>query len=41
MYQEGLAVKGLELAEKYFEEVGNPMLLEKYPEYYERMAVGW
>lgn len=33
-------MKGLELAEKYFEEVGKPMLLEKYPQYYERMAVG-
>lgn len=33
-------MKGLELAEKYFEEVGKPMLLEKYPRYYERMAVG-
>lgn len=33
-------MKGLELSEKYFEEVGKPMLLEKYPEYYERMAVG-
>ncbi len=33
-------MKGLELAEKYFEEVGMPMLLEKYPQYYERMAVG-
>lgn len=33
-------MKGLELAEKYFEEVGKPMLLEKYQQYYERMAVG-
>lgn len=33
-------MKGLELSEKYFEEVGKPMLLEKYPEYYERMAIG-
>lgn len=33
-------MKGLELAEKYFEEVGKPMLLKKYPQYYERMAVG-
>ncbi len=33
-------MKGLELSEKYFEEVGKPMLLEKYPQYYERMAIG-
>lgn len=33
-------MKGLELAEKYFEEIGKPMLLEKYPQIYERMAVG-
>lgn len=33
-------MKGLELSEKYFEEVGKPMLLEKYPQIYERMAVG-
>ena len=33
-------MKGLELAERYYEEVGRPMLLSKYPEYFERMAVG-
>ena len=33
-------MKGLELSEKYFEELGKPMLLEKYPDYYERMAIG-
>ncbi len=33
-------MKGLELAEKYFEEIGKPMLMEKYPQVYERMAVG-
>lgn len=33
-------MKGLELSEKYFEAVGKPMLLEKYPKIYERMAVG-
>lgn len=33
-------MKGLELAEKYYEEVGKPMLLEKFPKYFERMAVG-
>ena len=33
-------MKGLELAEKYFETVGKEMLLTKYPEYFERMAIG-
>ena len=33
-------MKGLELAEKYFEAVGKEMLLTKYPEYFERMAIG-
>lgn len=33
-------MKGLELAKRYFEEIGKPMLLEKYPKYFERMAVG-
>lgn len=33
-------MKGLELAEKYYEAVGKEMLLTKYPEYFERMAIG-
>lgn len=36
----GVKVKGLELAKRYYEEVGKPMLLSKYPEYFEKMAVG-
>lgn len=33
-------MKGLELAEKYYEAIGKEMLLNKYPEYFERMAIG-
>lgn len=33
-------MKGLELSKQYFEEIGKPMLLEKYPEYFKRMAIG-
>ena len=33
-------ISGLELARTYYEEVGKPMLTEKFPEYFERMAIG-
>ena len=33
-------MKGLELAEKYYEAIGREMLLNKYPEYFGRMAIG-
>ena len=33
-------MKGLELSEKYYEQVGLPMLREKFAEYLPRMAVG-
>lgn len=33
-------MKGLELAEKYYEAIGKEMLLNKYLEYFERMAIG-
>ncbi len=33
-------VKGLELAERYYEEIGKPWLHEKFPEYEDRICVG-
>ncbi len=33
-------MKGLELSKAYFETYGKPMLLEKYPDYAERIAAG-
>ena len=33
-------MNGMELAERYYETYGRPMLHEKYPEYETRIAVG-
>ena len=33
-------MKGLELSKAYYEEVGRPMLEQKYPQYLNRMAIG-
>ena len=33
-------MSGLELARLYFEQIGKPMLTEKFPEYFDRMAIG-
>lgn len=34
------AIRGLDLAKAYWEQVGKPMIREKYPNYLNRMAVG-
>ena len=34
-------MKGLELSKLYFEEFGRPMLEESFPEYIDRIAVGF
>jgi hypothetical protein len=34
------AAKGMELAEKYYESFGRPMIAEKFPDYQDRIAVG-
>lgn len=33
-------MSGLELSRLYFEQIGKPMLTEKFPEHFERMAIG-
>ncbi|MBE5882175.1 MAG: DUF4125 family protein [Lachnospiraceae bacterium] len=33
-------IPGLALCRNYYEEIGKPMLMQKFPDYYERMAIG-
>ncbi|MCR4619000.1 MAG: DUF4125 family protein [Lachnospiraceae bacterium] len=37
---DGLAVRGIDICRSYFNEVGFPMLEEKFPEYMDKMAIG-
>lgn len=32
--------RGLELSREFYEQIGKPMLLEKFPEYFEQMTIG-
>lgn len=34
------AISGLSLSKDYFEQVGKPMLMQEFPDYFERMAIG-
>lgn len=34
------SMKGLKISRDYFEQVGKPMLLDRFPEYFDRMAIG-
>ena len=34
-------MKGLDLAESYFRELGRPMIHERFPEYEDRIAAGF